>query len=139
MHMQGEPRTMQVDPRYDDVASEVAAFLEERMAFAVSQGIAEERSASIPASVSARRSSTTSSSSAGSTCSSRSPTGADRLLAQELPRPRRRRSGCEDRPAQRERRRRGRRLRARRVDLRVHDVREHVEALAVARAVAGTP
>ena len=43
MHMQGEPRTMQLDPRYDDVASEVAAFLEERMAFAVSQGIAEER------------------------------------------------------------------------------------------------
>jgi len=34
MHMQGEARTMQVDPRYDDVASEVAAFLEERMAFA---------------------------------------------------------------------------------------------------------
>src|SRR5205085_9620840 len=36
MHMQGEPRTMQVDPRYDDVASEVASFLEERLAFAVS-------------------------------------------------------------------------------------------------------
>jgi dihydropteroate synthase len=43
MHMQGEPRTMQHDPRYDDVASEVTAFLEERLAFAVSQGIAEER------------------------------------------------------------------------------------------------
>jgi dihydropteroate synthase len=43
MHMQGEPRTMQQDPRYDDVASEVAAFLEERLAFAVSQGIPEER------------------------------------------------------------------------------------------------
>jgi dihydropteroate synthase len=43
MHMQGEPRTMQLDPRYDDVASEVAAFLEERLAFAVSQGIPEER------------------------------------------------------------------------------------------------
>jgi dihydropteroate synthase len=43
MHMQGEPRTMQVDPRYDDVASEVASFLEERMVFAVSQGIPEER------------------------------------------------------------------------------------------------
>jgi len=42
MHMQGEPRTMQVDPRYDDVASEVAAFLEERLAFAVAQGIAED-------------------------------------------------------------------------------------------------
>ncbi|HEV7134496.1 MAG TPA: dihydropteroate synthase [Gaiellaceae bacterium] len=43
MHMQGEPRTMQADPRYDDVASEVAAFLEQRLAFAVSEGIAEER------------------------------------------------------------------------------------------------
>jgi dihydropteroate synthase len=43
MHMQGEPRTMQVDPRYDDVATEVAAFLEERMVFAVAQGVREER------------------------------------------------------------------------------------------------
>jgi dihydropteroate synthase len=43
MHMQGEPRTMQVEPRYDDVAVEVAAFLEERLAFAVAAGIPEER------------------------------------------------------------------------------------------------
>jgi dihydropteroate synthase len=43
MHMQGEPRTMQRDPHYDDVVSEVAGFLEERLTFAVSQGIAEER------------------------------------------------------------------------------------------------
>ena len=43
MHMQGEPRTMQLDPRYDDVAAEVAAFLEERLEFAVSQGVSEER------------------------------------------------------------------------------------------------
>ena len=43
MHMLGDPRTMQVDPRYDDVVSEVKAFLEERAAFAVSQGVAEER------------------------------------------------------------------------------------------------
>jgi dihydropteroate synthase len=43
MHMQGEPRTMQHEPRYVDVAAEVAAFLEERMAFAVAQGIPEER------------------------------------------------------------------------------------------------
>jgi dihydropteroate synthase len=42
MHMQGEPRTMQLDPHYDDVASEVAAFLEQRLAFAVSRGIPEE-------------------------------------------------------------------------------------------------
>ncbi len=43
MHMRGEPRTMQDDPRYDDVVAEVAAFLEERLAFAVDQGIPEER------------------------------------------------------------------------------------------------
>ena len=43
MHMLGEPRTMQEDPRYDDVVSEVVAFLEERLAAAVSAGIAEER------------------------------------------------------------------------------------------------
>ncbi len=42
MHMQGEPRTMQVAPSYDDVASEVAAFLEERLRFAVDAGIPEE-------------------------------------------------------------------------------------------------
>jgi dihydropteroate synthase len=43
MHMQGQPRTMQADPRYDDVASEVAAFLEERLGFAVAAGVAEDR------------------------------------------------------------------------------------------------
>jgi dihydropteroate synthase len=43
VHMQGEPRTMQAAPRYDDVASEVFAFLEERVAFAVDAGIPEER------------------------------------------------------------------------------------------------
>jgi dihydropteroate synthase len=43
MHMQGEPRTMQANPTYDDVASEVAAFLEERLRFAVDRGIPEER------------------------------------------------------------------------------------------------
>jgi dihydropteroate synthase len=43
MHMRGEPRTMQDDPRYDDVVAEVAAFLEERLAFAVDQGIPEDR------------------------------------------------------------------------------------------------
>jgi dihydropteroate synthase len=42
MHMQGEPRTMQDDPRYDDVVVEVARFLDERLTFAVSQGIPEE-------------------------------------------------------------------------------------------------
>jgi len=42
MHMQGEPRTMQADPHYDDVVSEVVRFLDERLTFAVSQGIPEE-------------------------------------------------------------------------------------------------
>jgi dihydropteroate synthase len=43
MHMRGEPRTMQADPRYDDVVSEVAAFLDERLRAAVAAGIPEER------------------------------------------------------------------------------------------------
>jgi dihydropteroate synthase len=43
MHMQGEPRTMQAAPTYTDVASEVAAFLEERLRFAVAAGIDERR------------------------------------------------------------------------------------------------
>jgi dihydropteroate synthase len=43
MHMQGEPRTMQLDPSYDDVAGEIAAFLEERLRVAVAAGIPEER------------------------------------------------------------------------------------------------
>src|SRR6187551_818715 len=43
MHMLGEPRTMQDDPRYDDVVSDVKAFLEERLAFAVSEGVNESR------------------------------------------------------------------------------------------------
>jgi dihydropteroate synthase len=42
MHMLGEPRTMQDDPRYGDVVSEVKAFLEERLAFAVDAGVPEE-------------------------------------------------------------------------------------------------
>jgi dihydropteroate synthase len=39
MHMQGEPRTMQVDPRYDDVVSDIAAFLRERVGDAIAAGI----------------------------------------------------------------------------------------------------
>jgi len=43
MHMLGEPRTMQQSPRYDDVVADVKAFLEERLAFAVGEGVPEER------------------------------------------------------------------------------------------------
>jgi dihydropteroate synthase len=43
MHMQGEPRTMQDDPVYDDVVSDVKRFLEERLAVAVESGIDERR------------------------------------------------------------------------------------------------
>jgi dihydropteroate synthase len=42
MHMQGEPRTMQLDPRYDDVVADVAAFLEQRLVAAVAAGIDED-------------------------------------------------------------------------------------------------
>ena len=42
MHMQGEPRTMQLEPRYEDVVGEVAGFLEDRLAVAVAAGIPEE-------------------------------------------------------------------------------------------------
>jgi dihydropteroate synthase len=48
MHMQGEPRMMQRNPSYDDVTSEVAAFLEERLQFAVAEGIDESRIALDP-------------------------------------------------------------------------------------------
>ena len=43
MHMQGEPRSMQEAPRYGDVVAEVASFLEGRLSFAVAAGIDEER------------------------------------------------------------------------------------------------
>ncbi len=43
MHMLGEPRTMQLQPRYGDVVDEVKAFLEQRLAYAVGEGIPEGR------------------------------------------------------------------------------------------------
>jgi dihydropteroate synthase len=43
MHMLGDPRTMQTDPRYEDVVDDVRSFLEERMAYAVREGVREER------------------------------------------------------------------------------------------------
>jgi dihydropteroate synthase len=43
MHMLGDPRTMQIDPHYDDVVAEVGAFLAQRLSVAVGQGIPEHR------------------------------------------------------------------------------------------------
>ena len=43
MHMQGDPRTMQVNPTYEDVVDDVRAFLAERVEVAVAAGVAEER------------------------------------------------------------------------------------------------
>jgi dihydropteroate synthase len=43
MHMVGSPRTMQDDPYYDDVVSDVKRFLEQRMTFAIAHGVAEEK------------------------------------------------------------------------------------------------
>ena len=43
MHMLGTPRTMQEDPRYEDVVDDVKAFLAERIEFAVAAGVEEER------------------------------------------------------------------------------------------------
>jgi dihydropteroate synthase len=43
MHMRGEPRSMQVDPRYDDVVVEVAAFLADRATVLRQRGVAAER------------------------------------------------------------------------------------------------
>jgi len=48
MHMQGTPETMQNNPRYDDVVSNVWNFLEERMNFAVARGVAPEQIALDP-------------------------------------------------------------------------------------------
>jgi len=43
MHMQGEPRTMQQSPHYDDVLAEVGAFLSERARVAEAAGISRNR------------------------------------------------------------------------------------------------
>jgi dihydropteroate synthase len=43
MHMRGDPRTMQDDPRYDDVVAEVRDVLAERLEAAVAAGVAEQR------------------------------------------------------------------------------------------------
>ena len=43
MHMQGDPRTMQRNPTYDDVVDDVRSFLAERLGVAIADGVAEER------------------------------------------------------------------------------------------------
>jgi dihydropteroate synthase len=43
MHMQGEPRTMQTEPRYDDVVGEVRGFLAARAEAAMNAGVAREK------------------------------------------------------------------------------------------------
>lgn len=43
MHMQGDPKTMQIDPRYKNVVAEVAGFLEERAGLALGVGIGRDR------------------------------------------------------------------------------------------------
>ena len=43
MHMKGEPKTMQDDPRYDDVVDEVLSFLEVRMTYALARGLREDQ------------------------------------------------------------------------------------------------
>jgi dihydropteroate synthase len=43
MHMLGTPRTMQRNPTYDDVVDDVKAFLAERLEFARSEGVSEQR------------------------------------------------------------------------------------------------
>jgi dihydropteroate synthase len=43
MHMQGEPRNMQAQPRYDDVVAEVKDFLRQRLNAAIAAGIPRER------------------------------------------------------------------------------------------------
>jgi dihydropteroate synthase len=43
MHMKGDPRTMQDEPRYEDVVLEVRAFLQERLELAIREGVDEQR------------------------------------------------------------------------------------------------
>lgn len=42
MHMQGQPRTMQDEPHYDDVVADISAFLRERVAKCVQAGLGED-------------------------------------------------------------------------------------------------
>jgi dihydropteroate synthase len=48
MHMRGTPRTMQQDPAYENVVTEVADFLRERMAAAIAAGLSKDHIAIDP-------------------------------------------------------------------------------------------
>ncbi|WP_426007836.1 dihydropteroate synthase [Aeromonas salmonicida] len=43
MHMQGQPRTMQAEPHYDDLLGEVRAFFDERIAACLAAGIRRQQ------------------------------------------------------------------------------------------------
>lgn len=48
MHIQGTPRTMQVEPRYDDVVAEVREYLQDRRDALMAEGVAQDRIALDP-------------------------------------------------------------------------------------------
>ena len=134
MHMLGSRGRCRTDPRYDDVAAEVAAFLEERLEFAVDAGRAGGADLPRPGHRLRQDGGAELRARPPPRCPARArPAGRDRVLPQELARPRPRRPG----------RRRTGPLSASLAAavaayergatiLRVHDVRETVEALAVA-------
>ena len=43
MHIKGTPKTMQENPHYEDVVKEISEYFEERINYALSQGISEKR------------------------------------------------------------------------------------------------
>ena len=137
MHMRGEPRTMQDDPVYEDVVSDVKRFLAERLAVAVDAGVREDLicldpgigfgktvGAQLRAAAPARR------------ARRARPADPGRGVAEELARADHGRPGGADRLDRRVGRRRGRGLRARRDDPPRPRRAAHVEALAAAHAVA---
>ena len=138
MHMQGEPRTMQADPRYDDVVDEVEG-VPRGAARASPTAAGRRRGARVPRSrhrLRQDRRAQLRARPAARRADRARPPGRHRLLAQELARA----SSSATRT-----RRPGRSPRASASPspptsaaptiLRAHDVREHVEALAAARAV----
>ncbi len=139
MHMLGEPRTMQDEPRYDDVVADVKAFLEERMAAAVAAGIAEDRIAVDPG-IGFRQDPRAQPRAAAAPGRDRraGPAGRRRHVAQVVPGPHHRArrpapAGDGNGGDQRAR------LRARGRIFRVHDVAATRDALAVAAATLRSP